>query len=333
MRRILYICVMAFLVSLLPAQELREMEGQNAEGFFPLALILEEAQYAGNGHESWLWRPDWPLELPPDLFRAESGEYSKLSIEIEDLGFIIECGPDGRLEEFPFMLGGRVAWISINYDESRKIRKMILAFSPNDKSWEMEFLEYKDSFPSLVRASHGDAWYFISLSKGGDTIMETWYDEEGNMLTSYGYSLTDIGHNRRIRNFRDYSQTGAVTEYFYDSRCLLSDITGQDGDFSVLYYRNDLPRYWERRPRNPVSLISDPVGKFSFQWDRNDLLLRIVRVDEDSAETDSPAEYRYEYSFDEAGNWTERREIRMFRRLGLLVPSPGMTIRRVVEYR
>ena len=328
MRRILYVCVMVFLVSLLPAQE---MEGQKAEEFFPLALILEEARYAGNGYGSWLWRPDWPLELPPDLLKAEYGTYSKLMVEIEDLSFIIEYDPDGRPEVFPFILGGRKAWISINYDEGLKIRKMILAFSPDEISWELEFLEYRDLFPFLVRASYGDAWYFISLSKGGNSIMETWYDEEGNMLTSYGYSLNEVGHSKRIINYRDYSIPGAVTEFFYDSRCLLSDITGQDGDFSVLYYRNDLPRYWERRPKRSVP--SEAAGKFSFQYDRDDLLLRIVRVDEDSDEADNPVEYRYEYSFGEKGNWTERREIRMFRRSGLLVPSPGVTIRRTMEYR
>lgn len=320
MKRILGICILILLASLLPAQD-----------FFTLALVLEEVRYAGNG--SWFWKPDWPLELPPDSFKTRVGECSGINVEVEGQSFNVEYDTGGRLEKFPFMLGGRMVCIDVDYGESSEISKMVLTFIFGNESWELEFLEYRDSFPFLVRASCGDAWYFISLSKGGNAIMETWYDEEGNVLTSYGYTLTDIGRDKRIMSIRDYSKPGDVTEYFYDSRCLLSEISGQDEIFSVLYYRDDLPRYCERRPQDGVSLVFDPAEKFSFQWDKSGLLFRIVRVEEASLETDSPVEYRYEYSFDDTGNWTERREIRMFRRFGLLFPSQGTTVKRVLEYK
>jgi hypothetical protein len=94
----------------------------------------------------------------------------------------------------------------------------------------------------------------------------------------------------------------------------------------VHFYREDLPRYWERRPVSEA----DEAGNFSLQWDEANFLVRIRGEPENSG---SFVDYRYEYELDEKGNWIERRETRMIRAFDLLVPSPGITIKRVLEYR
>ncbi|MCL2320427.1 MAG: hypothetical protein FWC45_10105, partial [Treponema sp.] len=113
-------------------------------------------------------------------------------------------------------------------------------------------------------------------------------------------------------------------------------IAGPGGLFGVLYYREDLPRYWERLPRTGMAggtKDREGAGNFSLQWDEEGSLVRISYRTASPGTFESPVEYRYDYTLDERGNWIERREIRMIRRLGLLVPLPGITFTRVLEYR
>ena len=306
---------------------------------FPISLVLEGMDYAGEG--TGAWRPDWPPELPPDSFKVLSGEISQAVIEVEGVPLAFRYDPEGRLEEFPLMLNGRIVRVSIGYTEASEIREIELGFPvwvaeqgeaghwvlSGCESWKLEFLNYLDSFPSIVRGSLGDAWYFILISRTRNEIRETWYDEEGSFLGAYSLSRIRIGENRRIRLLRDFSNpdNGSDTEYYYDSRGFLTEISESGGFYKVLYYLEDLPRYWER---NPGRIAGGERGNYSLQWDENGFLVRIT------GETgDGLVDYRYEYVLDERGNWIERREIRMLRRMGLLVPSPGITIKRVLEYR
>lgn len=377
MRRLLWILAFILPVSVLPAQENpaggEAVAAQAADGIFPLYLVLDGAEFAAGGCGAW--RPDWPPELPPDAFRTPSG---KVSAEIsavsgEGAGFSLDYrfyslpagSADGsvkhvrRMEEFPFMLNGRMTRVSIVYGGLLEIREMVLAFPSAEKkegeaagkeesaegssaeepsggeSWKLEFLEYRDTFPALVRASCGDLWYFIYLSRNGREVIETWYDEEGKARGAYSFSLTAIDKDMRIRAYRNL-RTNGETEYFYDSRGFITESSGPGGVFKVQYYREDLPRYWERRPAGDSGESYDTgcAGKYSLQWDENGFLVRITGAAEtpSSAAGDELVDYRYEYSLDEKGNWTERREIRMIRSMGLLVPSPGTVFRRALEY-
>jgi len=325
---------MVFLlpISALLAQEMPGTEMTESAGIFPLTLILDAAGLTGDGNKTGpdnFWRPDWPLELPPDSFTVQNGKISGAVISGDEVSLVLRYDPEGRVEEFPFMLNGKMAMVSLMYRGNQEIHAMDLGFGSEEGSYRFEFLEYMDSFPSLVRVSYGELWCFISLSKRGNVIMETWYDEEGVALGAYAFSLIRIGENTRIGAVRDYSNRDGFIEYFYDSRNLLTECSGFNGVFKVLYFMEDLPRYWERRPAN-----SNGEGNFSLQWDENGALLRISAAD-NPAETppiNSRVDYRYEYTLDERGNWIERREIRMISRFGLLVPSPGTTFTRVLEY-
>jgi hypothetical protein len=254
-----------------------------------------------------------------------SGELSGAVIEGEGFSLGVRFGPEGRVEEFPIMLNGVMAQAGVSYSRGSEILGISLTFTPmgaEEESAEpakFEVLEYMDSYPSMVRCSRGDAWYFISLSRGGDGIIETWYDEEGKYIGAYGYTFGKIGNDSRIRFCRDYSNPEGVTEYHYDSRLLVTESLGPGGVYKVLFYRDDLPRYWEYRPNGETG------GKYTLQWDEQGLLLQITG--------DGEIYRRYEYTLDGKGNWIERQEFRMTRQSELWVPVPGAAIRRVLEYR
>ena len=315
-----------------------------ANGIFPLTLVLEGAEYA----REEIWRPDWPSELPPDAFKLRAGEISRIYIEQADVenaegeGFSLNLsfGPGGLVEEFPFVLNGNMAQVSLVYNDAMEIQELTVIFSSgkaeggeaasgdgasDEAAWKMEFLEYSGSFPFLVRASSQDAWYFIYFSGGVNEILESWYDEEGKLLGAYSFSLAETGNSRRIRAVKDFSGSDGDMEYYYDSRGLLSETLGPGGRYKVLFYREDFPRYWERTPSGGQA----GAENFSIQWDERDLIVRF-RGEPENAEF---VDYRYEYILDEKGNWIERREIRMIRNLELLAPSPGTTFRRVLEYK
>ena len=319
----LFLClfITVFLVPPLSAQHGDNGDETLAPEIFPIALVLDGAEHAIHGT---LWRPDWPMDLPPDAFKAK--EASRLTIEWEGVSLTFYCNTLhseledgstadlGRIEEFPFLLDGRITQVHLTYRELLEIREMVLSFQSGEESWKLEVLESVDSFPVLIRGSRGEAWYFIALSRGLNEINETWYDEKGRILGAYRIYLIGVGKDRRPWVVRDYSRPEDDTELHYDSRGLLTETAGPDGIYKVQYFREDLPRYWERE---------DEAANFSLQWDEKDLLLRI---------TGESVDLRYEYTIDERGNWIERREWRMIPGLGLLVPSPGTTLKRVLEY-
>jgi len=328
-----------FSISLLNAQGTGGNSG--AGGIFPIALLLEGADYAvsKDGALRSVWRPDWPPGIPVDAFKVLSGEVSRVIVEGEGISVSLSFGPEGLLEEFPFMLNGRMTQVGFVYDGFSEKREMYVTFPSWDGSdiqdpWRLEFLEYRGSSPYLVRASQLDEWYFVYFSGTMYEILETWYDVAGNYVGAFASSLIEIDNNKRISVIRDYREIG-IAEFFYDSRGLLTEAAGPIGSYKVLYYKEDLPRYWERRP---VGGQDDLAVEFSFQYDETGLIPRAT-----GGSGDAPFDYRYDYTVDERGNWIERRVIQMIYQQGvlqpgllqsgLLVPVPGLTYKRVLEYR
>jgi hypothetical protein len=342
MRRCFLLLLIIFSLSTLNAQGTGGNSG--AGGIFPIALVLEGVDYAVSkgGALRSVWRPDWPSQIPVDAFKVFSGEVSRIFIEGEGISLNLSFGLDGLLEEFPFMFNGRMAQVGLVYDEFSEKKEMFLTFPSWDESnksdedtWKLEFLEYRDSFPYLVRASSQGVWYFIYFSGTMNEILETWYDVTGNFIGAFAFSLIEIDNEKRISAMRDYLDTGNNTEFFYDSRGLLTEATGPFGVYKILYYREDFPRYWERRP---VGAQDGWAGEFAFQYDEAGF---IPRASGESG--DGQFDYRYEYTVDERGNWIERRVIQMIYQQGvlqpgllqsgLLAPSPGLTYNRILEYR
>ena len=349
LRRFFCLLCLFFPLSVLQAQS-HNGDKPTDSYIFPLALVLEWADYASD-----VWKPDWPLEIPPDAFKVLSGEISACEINGDDFTLDYKIDEAGRVGEFPFVLNGEMAQASLVYNWFSEIQELTITFPSGDNPWELEFLEYRNSFPYLVRAYNaggsgggaggsaaGDAtgvWYFIYYSWSRTEILETWYDETGNALCIYGFTLAEIGKKSKIRVLTDYSAptgTDRDTEFFYDSRGFVTRISGPAGLFNVLYFRENSPRYWERRPTedsaagdNAADSNVVTTGNFTFQWDETGLLVRLSGEDDKGQLLDC----RYEYTLDEMGNWIERRETRRIRNMGFLLPAPGTTIRRVLEYK
>jgi hypothetical protein len=322
-RRFLCLLCLFFFTLALNGQESDEKKSETGD-IFPLALVLELADYASD-----VWKPDWPLEIPPDAFKVLSGEISSCEISGDDFSLSFKIDEESRAEEFPFMLNGEIAQAVVVYNRLSEIQELTITFPSGNNPWELEFLEYRNTFPYLVRAYSAGAWYFIYYSWSRTEILETWYDETGNALGIYGFTLAELGKKSRIWAINDYSaatSAGGETDFFYDSRGFITGMSSPAGIFNVLYFREDSPRYWERRPKEESNAVTS--GNFTFQWDETGLIRRLSGEDDKGQLLDC----RYEYTLDEMGNWIERRETRRIRDMGFLVPAPGTTIKRVLEY-
>jgi hypothetical protein len=325
-------------------------------GTFPVSLLLEAAEAAGNGEP--LWRPDWPMELPPDAFRfsGKEGEAPLLSVEVSIVPadasvqrvYRFSRDREGRVREFPFLLYRKFFQAEFSYhDKSDKsideafddsnnrplVAAVALKGPEGTDPLNLEVLEQEDSRLFLIRVLWGGIYSFVSIAyrKGG--IFETWYDVEGRFLDVYEYIVAPQAGGDRIVSCMLRGR-GREEQYYYDSRGFVTRVSGPLGNFSVLYYREDLPRYWNYLPaasggEDPEDLSAP--GAYSFRWDETPLLLGLSGTP--AEEGQDPVDRRYVYTLDEKGNWIERREIRLIHRLGLLVPSPGSTITRILEYR
>ena len=326
------------------------------------------------------WRPDWPLDLPPDAFKVQKGTVRALTIIAEGEGaatpMAIRYSSDLTIEEYPFFLNGRMAQVLVSRGDDGELLELNFTFkggepplsgeASDESSWKFQFPKDFSLYlpgnlpPDPIKVSFDDMWFFIYLSGGGNELLETWYDEEGNVLGIYAYSFLEIGKTRRLSAIRDCSKYAEATEFHYDSRGFITDSSGPEGIFNTLYFREDLPRYRESWPagnnpdmvQGPTMGIADdgnpqgsPIdqgwvqggeaGIFSLQWDEEGLLVRIAEIPQAAGGNQDRAallDYRYEYSFDEEGNWIERKEVRMIRQFGFLAPSAGIIFTRVLEY-
>jgi hypothetical protein len=154
---------------------------------------------------------------------------------------------------------------------------------------------------------------------------ETWFDAEGTGLAYWEANFIPHYDGNRLKNLEGAAGTGAVFgEWDYDSGGNLAAIREPGGTYSALYNHRGLPRYWERRPSPEL------FESYTLQWDERG---HLVRLSGSSGPGDENlVDFRYDYSLDERGNWTERRETRMFRRFGVLFPAPGFTIKRTIIY-
>jgi hypothetical protein len=82
---------------------------------------------------------------------------------------------------------------------------------------------------------------------------------------------------------------------------------------------------------DPEAAGLEQARAYVFQWDEKGFLVRLLG--RAGGEAQDSIDSRYEYTLDEKGNWIERREINMIRRLGLLVPVQGAALKRNLEYR
>jgi hypothetical protein len=244
---------------------------------FPLIPILETIS-AGKIS----WRPDWPVEMPPDLF-AVSGEARSVTVTLEfpaadqpdpagtdssnkanplepanRFEYVLARDESGRLTDFPFFMDGGFFQTRVSYDERGRIAGLIVLAAA---FWRIEFMEYDNEtgLPVLARLNAGDAgaadgadsggvWFFAVLEYRGISASETWYDPAGAGLAVYNYRYDPRSREKRLSGFVDFlAGENRTEEYHYDSWGNLTGIgrVSRGGVYSAVY-RENRPQYWRR---------------------------------------------------------------------------------------
>jgi YD repeat-containing protein len=256
--------------------------------------------------------------MPPDAFSIPApnpGEdpVTEITLAGETGDLTLRRNPDGLAADFPFLIDGEWHQAHAGFSPSGEVTGFTIEADP---PWELTFLDPLDAMPVRVRLIRADAVYFAALDYEGPIGTETWYDRDGGALAVFTYSHAYSNGKPVSLTLTDFTAAATYTEtYSYDSRGAVSGINSPAGEFSALYVRARMPRYWEQPAFRRAVL----------QWDERGFLIRF------SGDTET-TDLRYEYRVDERGNWIERREIRMIRREGFLVPEAGAVIRRNITY-
>jgi hypothetical protein len=328
--------VLAFVLlissSFLAAQDSGELSpekaGETGFGFCSVALLVN-ALYAG----TFPWQPDWPPAFPPDGFVLAAGRAASLTLTLDSVAYTLRRDERGFLEEFPFPLDGTLRGVRAELDSSGLVREFRI---DGEVPVLIEVLEYAEDplfpvpVPSRTRIFRGEEVCFAVLAYKGRGFSETWFDAEGGGLAFWEADFILLGRESRPRRLEGTVPDGGIfEEWDYDSggnTTALRFRGNPDAEeaYSALYNQRGLPRYWERwpSPELPESYV--------LQWDEGGLLVRL-------SGSSGPGEgdlvdLRYEYTLDERGNWTERREIRMLPHFGVLFPAPGVTVKRIIDY-
>jgi hypothetical protein len=278
------------------------------------------------------WRPDWPTGIPVDAFNIFNADVSvsMLTLDGENISLTVRRNGRGLLTEFPVFLDGAFYGFSAKFDSAGNISGFTMT---GENSLEIEFLAFENQGgePSLARIKNGESWFFASIFYRNYSVIETWYDADGNPLAVFTAELPqsyrsvfqaapDTENTENIDVVPSESPVPARHEsrLYFDSMGNATRIDTDGAVFEALY-NGAVPRYW----KHPA------LGHVALQWDGQGRLVRMTGF----AEDDTPLDSRYEYEFDAEGAWTERREFRMKTALDILIPHPGDSFRRSIEYR
>ena len=310
MRRFLFLVLVLLLLPLFALSSQEEIPLPSRA--FPLALLLEAAESDG----SRIWQPDWPLELPPDSFALTSGDWTSISLNLEDDVFFLRREKE-RLLEFPWFFDGTIVQVRLGFSTNYGNGELRLQNINLGDLASLEVLEHSEGYPSLVRSFRDGSYSFALFERGPGFISESWFDAEGSFLELFEYSFFPGDRRERIRGLKSFTGE-ADSRRSFDSRFLITAINSSEGDYSVHYIREDLPGYRKWQP------LGMDARNYAFQWDEKGFLIRLSSAD--------GLEARYEYVLDNRGNWIERKETLMVPYSGILIPSPGRIVTRVLEY-
>ena len=336
------------LISIFPlfSQETENTAQESSSDFFLLPIL--EILFSQNVK----WRPDWPSDIPFDGFTVnkDSGKYEVVELSNANDTFTVKYNREGKLLEFPFFYYNSYAQINAVYTDLGALSKMDIIlknYSSSDKENQTEdnktednqneeriltvnfpdnFLPYSEMSPGgafpVISLSLDDTLYHVFIFESPVFLSETWFDSEGNMLLFCKANVNVENSVWRIESMEIQNIDEALfVDYFYDSYGNITQIESSDGLFSSLYNENK-PSYW----RNYTQ-------QYELFWDTQSIL-RVVKTA--LLDGDIYTEYRYEYDFDNTGNWIKRMETARVLSSNLLVPNPayvrGIWKRRIVYF-
>ncbi|MDR0444461.1 MAG: hypothetical protein LBH44_13765 [Treponema sp.] len=315
--------------------EIQDAEAPKKPLIFSILPIIETA-FSGE----LSWRPDWPLDIPPDAFFpiGKNKEPGTLELYNVSVNYKVKRDDNNRLVEYPFFLPDECVKIEMAYASNGALLNMIISFdekettetddesqNENKKTFNVKFPEnfmpYTDlspggSFPP-VEISSGDDIFYVFFFESPAFLTETWYDSEGVFL-SFNKALVNRDNSAwRIWSLQMHNAGDTlIDDYYFDSSGNVTEIRRQDRRFSAVY-GNGLPRFWQC-----------PDFRSELQWDTQGFLTAVKTTGET---TDANIDYTYEYKRDEAGGWSERQETAFVSRFDLSIPEP--TYSRGIWYR
>ena len=306
MKKLVFFLLVFFLLFsfLLPAQDIEE---DNSYNYFLLIPILETA-FSGRLE----WRPNWPLDFPPDGFYASNA----VELSNGDAVFTLRRDSQGRLVTFPLFHGNEYASVQSVFNAAGALNNMTITFINNDFGAEVWNIEFPQDFLPYSILSPGGSFAPLKVTLENDTffvfifetpsyLTETWYDSEGNMLIFCKALVRHSQERWRVSSLQIHDYSGVRFEdYFFDSFGNITEIRSDEGVFSALY-RENRPIYWTSRGID-----------YELEWDTRGVLT--VKKSRD-------IEYRYRYEFDALGFWISRQETALAGVDYLLIPSPSFS--------
>jgi hypothetical protein len=211
-----------------------------------------------------LWQPDWPPEMPPDLFtvtgNAVSDRPQAITVTLEfpagadrtDAGekaeYVLAYDGAGRLTDFPFFVNGGFFQTQVSYEDeagpevrgspARITDLAILA----PRRWQIEFLEYDDEtgLPALARLNAGSA----AGTVGDNAAANTDSGDNADSGSAWFFVVLEYRGTAVSETWYDAAGTGlAVYQYRYalqDGKKRLSGFTDlQAGDSRGEEYHYD----------------------------------------------------------------------------------------------
>ena len=275
------------------------------------------------------WRPDWPMDLPPDAFQLPESAASSIALRFpQGDALLLRRNSRGLLTEFPLLLGTAFYGTAIRRGPGGAVQGFRVADEP---PWHIALFSPAASpgLPESAWVSDGAAVYGVRFFYASSQAWEVWHDAAGAVLGTYTYCRGGSDGKTRLTALQDGD--GTLQEaYYYDAWGNVSAVRSSRGEFSALYAQQGRPRYWTRQLPPPLDGPGEAGGpgeaaprreQYALQWDEGALLRRMTGGAGAGAVRD------YTYRLDPRENWMERRE-----RSGKgSAPSPGH-ITRLIGY-
>jgi hypothetical protein len=246
-----------------------------------------------------------------------------VAVQLDDGTSLELSGSGGRPGTFPVLteLGEEAALVQgrAEYDSRGRLSRLFWGEADAEAlRWDEE------NRPVLFRVFTGD-YSFAALEYLPHELTETWYDREGAPLVIFTSQsgmrsrfFVSPGHGEGPEGAPD---PGKVLLFYHTNEGLISQIEIAGGKtLSALYNEKGTPLYLGRKD-------GGQDYNWRYQWDEAGFLVRFS-----GGTGEDPVDYRYEYTLDSRGNWTERRALAMEEAGGVLVPVRIDVIRRTIRY-
>ncbi|GHT48213.1 hypothetical protein FACS1894102_0730 [Spirochaetia bacterium] len=248
------------------------------------------------------WRPDFPLNIPPDAFNISDASAITLTLIDQSQNiegeFVLRYDTNKRIIQFPFIIDGNLAQIKLTRntrgtitaahveiqqtkdqdsknDADKSTDSKTADTESNTVSIDIEFVKFDDdNKPTIARIKQDDTWRFAAFNNNAH--IESVSDENGVLQGAFilkyfridNERINEIEYNYVAPAILDSDVEGEdlsnIQTFFYDSFGNISGISQSDKNGTVMYsaYFND--KGLVRLDKKTDTSVEDV---YNFQWD------------------------------------------------------------------